>query len=356
MKVGLVGYQGSGKSTLFEWLTSVASDAALSHTAQSAMATIPEPRLEQLAEIYHAKKVSSAALEIVDTPGLSRTHEGNAARLALIREAQCLVLVLAAFDDSCPFGGAASCPSDGVAADIRSFDEDLILADMEILTGRVGRIEETLKKPIPRIEQEQLRHEEETLKLVLSAMESGKPLRQTDMTEEQLKVTRPFRLLSEKPRIAVVNTADDEENPGRYTELSTDELPVMAIPAGLELELSKMSPEDRHEFEQEMGLQSVDRDHVIHKLLDASGQMVFFTCGPKEVRCWLLRRGGTALEAAGNIHTDLARGFIRAEAMTCADLIRLGSERQLKAQHLVRQEPKDYVVQDDDILLIRFSV
>jgi len=344
MKIGLVGYQGSGKSTLFEWLTTVAADPALSHTAQSAMATIPEPRLQQLAEVYHPKKITEAALEIVDTPGLSRTHEGNAARLALIREAECLVLVVAAFDGSDP------------AADRASFDEDLMLADMEILSGRIARIEESLKKPIPRAEQEQLRHEEETLKLVLSAMESGKPLREADMTDEQLKVTRSFRLLSEKPRMVVVNTADDEEHPDRFNDTATDEVPVMAIPAGIELELSKMSPEDRHEFEEEMGLQSVDRDHVIRKLLDASGQMLFFTCGDREVRAWLLRRGATALEAAGNIHTDMARGFIRAEAMTVSDLVRLGSEREVKAQHLMRQEPKDYVVQDDDILLMRFSV
>jgi ribosome-binding ATPase YchF (GTP1/OBG family) len=356
MKIGLVGYQGSGKSTLFEWLTCVASDPALSHTAQSAMATIPEPRLEQLAEIYHSKKLSPAALEIVDTPGLSRTHEGNAARLAMIREAECLVLVVAAFDGSRPFGAGHPCPSDGVAADTESFHEDLMLADMEILTGRLGRIEETLKKPIARTEQEQLRHEQQILQTVLSAMESGSPMREADMTEDQLKVTRAFRLLSEKPRILVVNTADDEEDPGRYTALSTGSVPLMAIPAGLELELSKMSPEDRLEFEQEMGLQSVDRDHVIRKLLEAAGQMLFFTCNQREVRCWLLRRGGTALEAAGTVHSDMARGFIRAEVTTCADLIRLGSEREVKAQHLVRQEPKDYIVQDGDILFIRFSV
>ena len=344
MKIGLVGYQGSGKSTLFEWLTSVAPDPAQSHTAQSAMATIPDPRLQQLREIYQPKKVTTAALEIVDTPGLSRTHEGNAARLALLREAGCLVLVVAAFDKSDPL------------ADLRSFEEDLMLADMEILSGRVGRIEETLKKPIPRPERDALRHEEDTLKLVLAAIESGKPLREDDMADEQLKVTRAFRLLSEKPRLVVVNTADDEEAPDRLTGPIAEVASVVAIPAGLELELARMTPEDRHEFEQEMGLESVDRDHVIHRLLDASGQMLFFTCSDKEVRAWLLRTGGTALEAAGSIHTDMARGFIRAEVMTVSDLVRLGSEREIKAQHLLRQEPKDYVVQDDDILLMRFSV
>jgi len=344
MKIGLVGYQGSGKSTLFEWLTGVAADPSLAHTDQSAMAEIPEPRVDQLVEVYHPKKISRASLELVDTPGLSRTHEGNAARLALIREAGCLLLVVAAFDGS------------DTMADLRSFDEDLMLADMEILSGRVGRIEESLKKPLPRAEHDQLVHEEETLKIVLAAIELGEPLRETHMTEEQLKVTRSFRLLSEKPRMVIVNTADDEEDPRRFSAIATEEMPVIALPADLELELSKMGPEDRREFEQEMGLEGTDRDHIIRTILDASGQMLFFTCGDREVRTWLLRRGGTAVEAAGNIHTDMARGFIRAEVMTVADLVRVGSEREIKAQHLMRQESRDYVVQDDDILLMRFNV
>jgi hypothetical protein len=344
MKIGLVGYRGSGKSTLFEWLTGVAPDASLSHTAQSAMAVIPDPRLAQLGKIYNPKKFTPAALEMIDTPGLHRTHEGNAARLALIREAGCLLLVVDGFGRGDP------------AADMRSFDEDLLLADMEIVSGRIKRIEDTLKKPIARSEREPLQHEEQTLKLVLAAMESGRPLRQSEMTEEQRKVTRAFRLFSEKPRLVIVNTADDEQDPGRFAALATAEVPVQAIPAGLELELSKMSPQDRAEFEREMGVGGTDRDALIRTLLKTSGQMTFFTVSEKEVRAWLLRRGGTALEAADGIHTDLARGYIRAEVMTCADLFRLGNERELKAHHLVRQEPKDYLVQDDDILFIRFSV
>ena len=345
MKIGLVGYQGSGKSTLFHWLTGVAPDPAQAHTGQSAMAPIPDERFEPLCNIYHPKKVTHAALEIVDTPGLSRTHEGNAARMAMIREAGCLVFVVAAFD-------ATADP----LADFRSFDEDLVLADMEIVTGRIERVEEQLLKPLPRPEHLKLEHERDTLNIVLAAMESGKPLRESHMTDEQQMVTRAFRLLSEKPRLVIVNTADDESEPKRFTSLSTDEVQVLAVPAGLELELSKMTPEDRAEFEQEMDLVGTDRDHLIRMLLKTSRQMTFFTAGDPEVRTWLLREGGTAVEAAGGIHTDLARGFIRAEVMTVADLVRLGSERDVKAQHLMRQEPKDYVVKDDDILLIRFSV
>ena len=344
MKIGLVGYQGSGKSTLFEWLTQVEADLSLSHVGQSAMAQVSDPRMQGLAGVYSPKKIVYASLEIVDTPGLGRTHQGNPSRLAVIREAGCLVLVVAAFDGSDP------------ASELNKFDEDLLLADMEIVTGRIERVKEALKKPIPRQEREQLQHEQETLVVVVAAMESGNPLRQADMTDEQRKVTRPFRLFSEKPRMVVVNTADDEGHPERFAESLPSEIPVVAVPVGLELELSRMTPEERVEFEEEMGVGGADRDQLIRTMMDTSGQMLFFTASEKEVRSWMLRKGGTAVEAAGGIHTDLARGFIRAEVMTVSDLVRLRSERELKAQNLVRQEPKDYVVQDDDIVHIRFNV
>ena len=347
MKIGIVGYQGSGKSTVWEWLTGQTSDPSQSHTSQSAMAPIPEPRIEQLAAIYHPKKITIASLELVDTPGLSRDHQGNASRLALIREAGCLVFVVAAFDGTDPM------------ADLRGFDEDLMLADMEIVSGRVERVEQSLQKPLPRPEREALQHELDTLQKVLAAMEAGEPLREDDLTPEQQKVTRAFRLLTEKPRLVIVNTADDDDNPQRFGQAEDGpmaDVEVVAMPAGLELELSKMTPEDRAEFEEEMGVGGSDRHGLIRKILETAGAMLFFTAGEKEVRTWLIPKGGTALDAAAGIHTDLARGFIRAEIMTCADLVRLGSEREVKAAGLVRQEPKDYVVQDDDILLIRFSV
>jgi ribosome-binding ATPase YchF (GTP1/OBG family) len=187
-------------------------------------------------------------------------------------------------------------------------------------------------------------------------MEAGKPLRESDMTDEQLHVTRSFRLLSEKPRMVLVNTADDEEHPERFAEALPKEMPVVAVPVGLELELARMEPDERREFEEEMGVGGTDREGLIRTIMSASGQLLFFTANQNEVRSWLLPKGGTALEAAGTVHTDMARGFIRAEVTSAGDLVRLGSEREVKAQHLVHQEHKDYVVQHDDILLIRFSV
>jgi hypothetical protein len=344
MKIGLVGYQGSGKSTLFEWLTGEAADPSLAHSGQMAMAAVPDERIERLCEIYQPKKVTRASLEIQDTPGLSRDQEGNAARLAMLREAGCLVCVVPQFT------GAEAEP------ELSAFQEDLMLADMEIVAGRIERMEEKKGKPLPKPEQEQLAFELETLRKVLEAMEAGTPLREDQLTPDEQKVTRAFRLLSEKPRMILVNTADDETDLEKYEALSTEGMPVRAVSLSLQQELDAMDAEEREAFIEEMGIPTTDHDSIVRAIMEASGQMLFFTAGDKEVRSWMIPKGSTAQEAAGEIHTDMARGFIRAEAMTCSDLFRLGSEREMKAQNLVRREPKDYIVQDDDLLLFHFSV
>jgi GTP-binding protein YchF len=347
MKIGIVGYQGSGKSTLFEWLTGVKPDASLAHTAQSAMSEVPDDRVDPLVKIYHPKKITRAALELVDTPGLARTHEGNAARLGLLREAGCLVLVVAGFGGADPI------------TDLKTFEEDLLLADLQIVTGRVERLQEGLKKPKPGKEREQDEAELEHLRPLLATLEAGKSLRDAHLTDEQLKATSSFRLLTQKPKLVVVNLSDDD-NPERFAHHTTGkeggEVEIVPVPVGLELELARMSAEDRAAFVAEMGLSPADRASLLRKIMAVSGQFLYFTAGDKEVRTWMLRVGGTALEAADNIHTDLARGFIRAEVMRAEDLIRLGSEREIKAHNLMRQEPKDYVVRDGDILHIKFSV
>jgi ribosome-binding ATPase YchF (GTP1/OBG family) len=156
--------------------------------------------------------------------------------------------------------------------------------------------------------------------------------------------------------LVLVNLADDDTDAARFTSQSTERRPIAAIPVRLELELSRMTPEEREAFLSEMGLASFDRGELLRQMMDVAGCFTYFTCGDKEVRTWLLRKGGTALEAADNVHSDLARGFIRAETMKYDDLVRLGSEREIKAHNLMRQEPKDYVVQEGDILHIRFSV
>ena len=340
MKIGIVGYQGSGKSTLFEWLTGEQPDPSKSHETQSAMAAVPEARVQSLCEIYHPKKVTHAALEIVDTPGLSRSHEGSAGKLAKIREAGCLLVVVAAH------GG-----SDALA-DLSNFDDDLLIADLDIVSGRVERLREQVKKPRP--DRDELQKELVALEPLVGVLEGGGQLRDIELTPEQLKATRSFQLFSEKPRYVVFNVADDQ-SPEEFEAKIPDGVEGVAVSLSLQLELSQLADDERTAFCEEMGVDIYDRDTLIRKIMDASGQMLFFTAGEKEVRTWMIRQGGTAVEAADGIHTDLATGFIRAEVMTCHDLIRLGSEREIKANNLMRQEHKEYVIQDGDILLIRHN-
>jgi len=340
MEIGIVGYQGAGKSSLFEWVTGETADPALSHLMQSAMATVPESRVAQLCDIYKPKKITLAALEIVDTPGLSRSHEGNAAKLAAIREAGCLVVVVGAFS--------------GVDAegDLSNFEDDLLMADLEIVSGRVERLRESVKKPKPNRD-EQIK-ELEALEPLLKSLEAGTPLREIELTPQQTAATRSFQLFSEKPRMVVINIADDA-NISDVTAPEVAGAACVIVSIGLQCDLAQMSDEERVEFCKEMGVESISPGNLIRQIMDASGQMLFFTAGEKEVRTWMLHSGGTAVEAAGNIHTDLANGFIRAETLNCDDLIRLGSEREVKAQNLVRREHKDYVIQDGDVITIQHN-
>jgi len=343
MKIGVVGYKGSGKSTLFEWLTGMKADPSLSHGLQSAMAAVPEPRVAALCEIYKPKKVVYASLEIVDTPGLARDQEGNPARLAQLREVDCLACVVPVYEGA------------DLQKELRAFEEDLILADLELVINRIERVKGPQKRNLSKAENDKLAFELETLEKVQAAIEAGKPLREDELGEDQQKVTRAFRLMSEKPRMVIVNTADDATDLESYQEFSTEKCPVVALSVRLENDLAAMSPDERETFLNEMGLTASDRDKILKMLLDASGQMLFLTAGEKEVRTWLVRKNGTAIEAAAEIHTDMAKGFIRAEIMKCEDLIRLGSERAVKAENLNRREPKDYVIQDGDVILFHFS-
>ena len=340
MKIGIVGYQGSGKSTLFHWLTGVEPNPARGREAQTAMATVPDPRVAQLCQIYNPKKVTQASLEMVDAPGLSRTHESSAARLATIREAGCLVMVVAAFEGTQRL------------ADLTSFEDDLQIADLDIVTRRIERLHEQVKKPRPN--RDELQKELELLLPLQALLEEGRSLHDQDLTPEQARAIRSFQLFSDKPRLAVINVADDEPELERIPA-QVPRMPAVAVPLRLQLELDTLEPAEREAFCEEMNVRACDRDALVRQIMNVSGQQLFFTAGDREVRSWMSRRGATAVEAAAAIHTDLARGFIRAEVMTCADLVRCGTEREVKAQNLLRKEHKDYVIQDDDILLIQHN-
>ena len=338
MKIGIVGYQSAGKSSLFQFLTGVPADPALAHTTQTANALVPDPRVPRLTEIYQPKKITLAALTFVDTPGLARSHEGSAAKLALIREAGCLLVVVGAF------GGADP------RKDLQSFEEDLLIADLDIVAGRVERLRESVKKPRPNREAELL--ELEMLEPVLAQLESGKALRELTLSSEQARAIKSFQLLTDKPRFTLLNTADDPADPAAYLAQQQVSGPAAAFSVSLNLDLANMPDEERETFCQEMGLRAYDRGELLRQIMLASGQMLFFTAGEKEVRTWMIRCGGTAEEAAAGIHSDLAKGFVRAETMTCDDLFAAGSEREVKARNQMRKEARNYVIQDGDVLHI----
>ena len=342
MKIGLVGYQGCGKSTLFTWLVGKKPEMDGSGVAM-ATTPVPEPRIAALCEIYHPKKVTYASLEIVDTPGLSRNQVGNVSRLGHLRETDYLVCVVPAFDGS------------DVQKEIDSFLEEMVLADLEIATNRLEKVHEQQKRHYPKEQLEKLAEEAAILEKIKEGLESGHPVKADDMTPEEYKATRSFRFLTEKNRMILVNTGDDEMGHGSYAKYSTPGVPVYAVSIGLEVELSEMPEEERKSFLEEMGLKSTSRDQFIRLLMDNSGQMVFLTAGDKEVRTWIMSKNGTALEAAGCIHTDFIKKFIRCEVTACDDLVRLGSEREVKAQGLNHREHKDYVVKEGDVLLFHIS-
>src|SRR3954469_5525650 len=240
MKIGIVGYQGSGKSTLFHWLTGKEPDPALAHATQSDMCTVPEPRIADLSKIYHPKKITEAKLEIVDTPGLARTHEGSAQKLAMIREAGALIVVVA------NFGGADA------RTDLRNFDDDLLIADLDIITGRVTRLRDQVKKP--RSDREEMQKELEAIEPLLVELENGRPLANFPMSVEQKKATRSFQLFSEKPRLVIVNISDDDDKPERFQELARPGMELHAMSLTLQRDLAGMPAEERQAFCTEMGV------------------------------------------------------------------------------------------------------
>jgi GTP-binding protein YchF len=343
MKVGLVGYQGSGKSTVFQLLTGTAPDVSKINTGQLGVSVVPDQRFDRLVELYKPKKESPAQLELFDTPGLSRDQQSlNAQRLSVIREATALVQVIGCFSGCDPI------------ADIKNFEEELILADLEVVNNRIKRLKKDVTKPRP--DREQLARELEALLPIAAELESGNTLRDFEFNEAQASVVKSFALLTQKKQLALLNTSESEFDEAVLSQLNDKGLSIVTAPIGLELEVQELPEDERAEFAVEMGLKEPSRNRVLQAIFEVTDQICFFTCADKEVHVWILKRGATALDAADTIHSDLARGFIRAEVMAVADLLRLGSEREVKAAGLQHVVGKEYIVQDGDEIVIRSGI
>ncbi|HVW00222.1 MAG TPA: DUF933 domain-containing protein [Planctomycetaceae bacterium] len=343
MKIGLVGYQGGGKSSVFELLTGTKPDIAKAHTGQVGMATLPDARFDGLVKLFNPKKISPAKIELFDTPGLSRDKQSdNPQRLGVLRESDALVQVIGVYA--------------GVDAlqEATAFQDDLVLADLQIVNNRMDRLRTSIGKPRP--DRDELKAELAGLEPLAAMLNEGKSLRDIEFTEIQDTATKSFSLLTRKKLLIVLNTADAKFDAAVVKKLEEQGNRVIPAPAGLELEVQALDEADRAMFAEEMGLGEPSKNRLLRAIFEVTDQIVFFTSDEKEVRAWLLKRGSTAIEAAGAIHTDLARGFIRAEVMAVDDLLRLGSEREVKAANLHHLVGKDHIIRDGDEIVVRFSV
>lgn len=345
MKIGLVGYQGSGKSTLFELLTGHKPDISKSHLGQVGITTVPDERFDRLVAFHKPKKISPAKIDLFDTPGLLKGDNAqNGQRLGIIRESSTLVQVVAVFNGVDPL------------VEARAFEDDMIMADLQVVTNRLEKVKKDLAKPRPATERDELTAELGALEFVTAKLTNGQTLRGIPFTEVQDKATKSFALLTRKPKMVVLNTADSSVDAKQIADLKAIGITAISGPVGLELEVASLPEEDRELFASEMGLTESCRSKLLRAIFEITEQITFYTCDEKEVHAWLLKRGSSAIEAAGTIHSDLARGFIRADIMSTEDLLRLGSEKEVKAAGLFRTEGKESVIRDGDEIVVRFSV
>lgn len=344
MKVGIVGFAGCGKSTVFHWLTGVAPDPAKAQHGQHGKPDIPDERLDWLSAHFRPKKTTPAKLEFLDTPGLLFTERrDNPRRLGIIRDADSLLVILNGFA-----GG-------NLAGELRRFREELLFADLEVIANRIGKLEEQLKKPRPAKQKEADQHELALLQRLAEALETGRGADALGLHEDEEKALRSFQLLTLKHELVLVNIGEEGIGKSLPADLLALATTALQAPAKLERELEELSEADRQTFMQDLGVSAFSRAQILRTIFAAMGNIVFFTVGEDECRAWDIPKGATAVDGAAQVHTDLARGFVRAEVVTFDDFRRVGSMKEAKAHGVYRLESKTYVVQDGAIMHILAS-
>jgi len=356
MKVALIGPLQSGKSTILSSLSGKAIPAIGSASIEEAIVPVPDERFDWLAEYSKPKKTTHATIDCLDLPGFNFTddHGRAAARrlISQIRTVELLVLVVRAFDDpTVPPYRATVDP----ARDLTELQTELLLADLELVTTRIDKLEKQVHKPT----KTQARDKAELAlqKKLAEAIESDKPISSAIETETERKMIKSLGFLTLRPIVVAINVSEDQlDKKFDFTDRLDDSVPVITICVKLEYELAQLDAESRAEFMTDLGLTESAASKFIQSCYSALGLISFLTIGSDELRAWPIKKGTVALDAAGKVHTDIKRGFIRAETFGYDELHELGSEKALKAAGKIRLEGKEYVVQDGDIINFRFNV
>jgi ribosome-binding ATPase len=362
LRTALIGFPSSGKTTLFQLMTSQREGPRGAHGKLEALigvARVPDERVERLADLYKPRKKTHATVEFADIAAAGRT--GATALLDVIpfRNADALVHVVRAFRDP-----SVTHHADAIepASDAQAMEDELLLADLAVAEKRLERIERDLKKS----RTAELERERDLLLRCQAALEEGRPLRGIDMSEAERKLLRGFQFLSAKPLLLVINVDEADtalladgaraaESAGLTPFLSRAATRAVAVCAKIELEISQLEEADAATFLSDLGLDEPGVNRVIRATYDLLGYISFLTAGEDECRAWSIPRGTPAQLAAGEIHSDIARGFIRAEVVRFDDLMARGSIAACRDHGEVRLEGKEYAVLDGDVINFRFA-
>lgn len=364
MKLGIVGLPNVGKSTLFNAITNAGAQAAnfpfCTIEPNVGMVTVPDSRLDALAEMYHPEKYTPAVIEFVDIAGLVKgasAGEGLGNKfLSHIRETDAIIHLVRCFEDPNVIHVDGNV---NPIRDIETINLELIFSDLEVLERKITRVEKDLKGD------KTLIGELDLLKRVKETLENGKCARSMEFSDDERAMLSDVALLTLKPVIYVANIsenqlADDftatEEYKALKAHAQSEGSELIYICAQIEAELAELSGDDKKAFLDDLGIKESGLDALIRASYKLLGYISFLTAGPKEVRAWTIVNGTKAPQAAGKIHTDMERGFIRAEVISFDDLMKCGSMTAAKEKGLIRSEGKDYVFRDGDIVVIRFNV
>jgi GTP-binding protein YchF len=358
MKIGLFGFPGVGKTTLFNALTGAeAPVTGARREAHVGVVRVPDPRLERLSEMYKPKKTTPASVDFVDLVGFQRDDANASFDIEALKTVDALAHVVRAFDGELPHSEGELDP----ARDVATMETELILADHTVLDKRAVRLRDLKQK---RGLDGEEKAESILMERCLEHLGDDRPLRLMELSEDEQRLLRGYGLLSARPLLIVVNVGEDQvdkiADPQGSFQLqdaaASAEVEVCAASAQIEMEISRLSDDDMASFMEDLGLTEPARHRIIRAAYGLLGLESFFTVGEDECRAWTIRKGTPARQAAGVIHSDLERGFIRAEVVGYDDLMECGSLPKAREKGVLRLEGKEYPVADGEIVHVRFNV